>query len=161
MRKTLGLLLLLLIPWGLRGTTEVHAVLVFPFENQSSRPDLNWISESFAEVLSARLSGPGYYVLEREERNAAYDQLGIPADTPLTIASEYKAAQTLGVDWAVLGNFDVAGDRLTARARLLDVRQLKLSPPRGHRRTGRPRGPPDTSRLAACRQLRSQFRGRC
>lgn len=118
----------MLIPWGLRGATEVRAVLVFPFENQSNRRDLNWISEGFAEVLSARLSGPGYYVLDREERNAAYDQLGIPADTPLTVASEYKAAQTLGVDWAVLGNFEVAGDRLTASARLLDVRQLRLSP---------------------------------
>ena len=57
------------------------------------------------------------------------DQLGIPADTPLTVASEYKAAQTLGVDWAVLGKFNVEGDRLTASARLLDLRQLKLSPP--------------------------------
>ena len=129
MRKALGLLLFLLIPWELQGAAEVHAVLVFPFENQGSRSDLNWISESFAEVISSRLSGPGYYVLERNERNAAYDQLGIPADTPLTVASEYKAAQILGVDWAILGDFDVKGDRLSASARLLDVRHLKLSSP--------------------------------
>jgi hypothetical protein len=57
MRKALGSLLLLLIPWGIGGASEVHAVLVFPFENQSSRADLNWISESFAETLSSR--GPG------------------------------------------------------------------------------------------------------
>jgi tetratricopeptide (TPR) repeat protein len=129
MRKPLGLLLLLLIPWGAAGSSQVHAVVVFPFENLSGRADLNWISESFAETLSSRLSGPGNYVLEREERNAAYDQLGIPADTPLTLASEYQAAQTLGVDWAVLGKFNVEGDHLTADARLLNLRQLKLSPP--------------------------------
>jgi len=128
MRKALGSLLLLLIPWGIGGASEVHAVLVFPFENQSSRADLNWISESFAETLSSRLSGPGYYVLGREERNAAYDQLGIPVDTPLTVASEYEAAETLGVDWAVLGKFEVEGHLLTASARLLNLRQLKLSP---------------------------------
>ena len=128
MRKALRLLLLLLIPWRVAGASEVHAVLVFPFENQSSRADLNWISESFAETLSSRLSGPGYYVFDREERNAAYDQLGIPADTPLTVASEYKAAETLGVDWAVLGKFNVEGDHLSASARLLNLRQLKLSP---------------------------------
>jgi tetratricopeptide (TPR) repeat protein len=128
MRKALRLLLLLLIPWRVAGASEVHAILVFPFENQSSRADLNWVSESFAETLSSRLSGPGFYVLEREERNAAYDQLGIPAGVPLTVASEYKAAQTLGVDWAVLGKFNVEGDRLSASARLLDLRQLKLSP---------------------------------
>jgi tetratricopeptide (TPR) repeat protein len=118
----------LLIPWRVAGGSEVHAVLVFPFENQSSRADLNWVSESFAETLSSRLSGPGLYVLERGERNAAYDQLGIPAGIPLTVASEYKAAQTLGADWAVLGKFNVEGNRLSASARLLDLRQLKLSP---------------------------------
>ena len=98
MRKALRLLLLLLIPWRVAGASQLHAVLVFPFENQSGRADLNWVSESFAETLSSRLSGPGFYVLERGERNAAYDQLGIPAGLPLTVASEYKAAQTLGVD---------------------------------------------------------------
>jgi tetratricopeptide (TPR) repeat protein len=128
MRKALRLLLLLLIPWRFAGASEVHAVLVFPFENRSSRADLNWVSESFAETLSSRLSGPGFYVLGRGERNAACDQLGIPADTPLTVASEYKVAQTLGVDWAVLGEFNVEGSGLTASARLLDLRQLKLSP---------------------------------
>jgi tetratricopeptide (TPR) repeat protein len=129
MRKTLGLLLLLLTPWGVARPSEVHAVLVFPFENQSGRADLDWISESFAETLASRLSGPNYYVLGREERNAAYDQLGLPADTPLTVASKYKAAQTLGVDWAVLGNFSVQGERLTASARLLSLRPMQLSPP--------------------------------
>jgi tetratricopeptide (TPR) repeat protein len=128
MQKALRLLLLLLIPWRVAGASEVHAVLVFPFENRSSRADLNWVSESFAETLSSRLSGPGFYVLERGERNAACDQLGIPADTPLTVASEYKVAQTLGVDWAVLGKFNVEGSGLTASARLLDLRQLKLFP---------------------------------
>jgi tetratricopeptide (TPR) repeat protein len=128
MRKALRLLLLLLSPWRVGGASQVHAVLVFPFENRSSRADLNWVSESFAETLSSRLTGPGFYVLERGERNAACDQLGIPADTPLTVASEYKVAQTLGADWAVLGKFNVEGSGLTASARLLDLRQLKLSP---------------------------------
>ena len=129
MRKALGFLSLLLMPWGTAAPYEVHTVLVFPFENQSRRADLNWISESFAETLSSRLSGPGYYPLGREERNAAYEQLSLPSDTPLTIASEYKVAQILGVDWAILGDFNVQGERLTASARLLNLRQMKLSPP--------------------------------
>ena len=128
MRIALRLLLLLLVSWRVASASEVHAVLVFPFENRSSRADLNWVSESFAETLSTRLSGPDFYILERAERNAACDQLGIPADTPLTVASEYKVAQTLGADWAVLGKFNVEGSGLTASARLLDLRQLKLSP---------------------------------
>ena len=130
MRRTVGLFLLLLFcPWPLCGSSEVRSLLVFPFENLSPRADLNWISESFAQVLSTRLPQPDNYVLERNERNAACTQLGMPIDTPLTLASEFKVAQTLGVDWAILGNFNVTDNRLIAHAQLLDVKLLKLSQP--------------------------------
>jgi tetratricopeptide (TPR) repeat protein len=128
MRRAFVLLFLLFTAGNLRGDPAARTVLVFPFENQSARPDLSWISESFAEVLSTRLSAPTRYALGREERKTAYSQLGIPPETPLTIASSYKIAQTLGADWVVVGGFDVEGERMTARARLLDLRQLKLRP---------------------------------
>jgi Flp pilus assembly protein TadD/TolB-like protein len=130
MRRMVGFLLLLFFcPWQLRGSSEVRSILVFPFENLSPRADLNWISESFAQVLSSRLPQPDNYVLERDERNAAYTQLEMPIDAPLTLASEFKVAQTLGVDWAILGNFNVTDNRLVAQAQLLDVKLLRLSPP--------------------------------
>ena len=130
MRRMFGLVLLLLCcPWQLHGSSEVRSLLVFPFENLSPRADLNWISESFAQVLSSRLPQPDNYVLDRDERNAAYLQLGMPNDAPLTLASEFKVAQTLGVDWAILGNFNVTDNRMVVHARLLDVKLLKLSPP--------------------------------
>jgi tetratricopeptide (TPR) repeat protein len=130
MRRTVGLLLLLLsCPWQLRGSSEVRSLLVFPFENLSPRADLNWISESFAQVLSSRLPQPDNYVLDRDERNAAYTQLGMPMDAPLTLASQFKVAQTLGVDWAILGNFNVTDHRLVAHAQLLNVKLLRLSQP--------------------------------
>jgi Flp pilus assembly protein TadD len=130
MRRIAGLILLLLAcPWQLHGSREVRSLLVFPFENQSPRADLNWISESFAQVLSSRLPQPDNYVLQRDERNAAYTQLDMPIDAPLTLASEFKVAQTLGVDWAILGDFEVTDNNLVAHARLFDVKQLKLSQP--------------------------------
>jgi len=130
MQRAAGFLLLLLFcPGWLLGSPGIRAILVFPYENQSPRADLNWISESFAEVLSSRLAQPENYVLDRDERNAASTQLGMPIDTPLTLASEFKVAQTLGADWAIVGNFNVADNRLTARAQLLDVHLLKLSQP--------------------------------
>ena len=129
MRRIFGLVLLLLAcPWQLRGSSEVRSLLVFPFENLSPRADFNWISESFAQVLSSRMAQPDNFVLERDERNAAFKQLGMPTDAPLTLASQYKVAQTLGVDWAILGNFKVTDNRLVARAQLLNVKLLKLSP---------------------------------
>ena len=128
MKKALGLLILLLGAGDLRGASAARTILVLAFENQSARPDLNWISESFAETLSARLSAPDRFLLSRAERNAAYEQLGIPPGTPLTLASVYKVAETLGVDWALKGSFTVEGQRLMARAQLLDVHRLHLAP---------------------------------
>src|SRR5215472_10243532 len=108
--------------------SETRTILVLPFENQSATSDLGWISEAFADVLATRLTGPGRYVLGRQERSAAYEQLGIPPETPLTLASTYKVAETLGVDWAVVGDFRVAGNQLTAGCQLLEVHHLKLTP---------------------------------
>jgi len=126
----LAAILLAAVVFGqeLRAAPETRTILVFPFENQSSRPDLDWLSEGFAEMISSRLAGPGRYVLGRDERIAAYEELGVPTDTALTLATEFKVAETLGVDWAVVGNFSLAGDRLAARTRLLDMRHLKLKP---------------------------------
>lgn len=129
MRKSVALFICLLAAAELRGASQIRSVLVFPFENRSSRSDLNWISESFAEVLSTRLESPGRSVLGRSERKEAYDQLGIPANSPLTLASAYKVAEVLGADWGVVGDFNVEGDRLSARARVLDLRTVKLAPP--------------------------------
>jgi tetratricopeptide (TPR) repeat protein len=130
MKRTLATLVLLLpLACGAKGALPTRTILVFPFENQSARQDLGWISEGFAEILSSRLAAPERYVLGREERNEAYERLGVPSGTPLTLASEYKIAETLGVEWAVVGSFAVEGDRLTARAQLLNIRDLKLSPP--------------------------------
>ncbi|MGH9430885.1 MAG: tetratricopeptide repeat protein [Terriglobia bacterium] len=129
MKKTLILLFLLTLPCSLRAAPGTRTIVVFPFENRSSQSDLGWISEAFSEILSQRLAGPGRYVLGRDERNAAYSQLGVPPDTVLTLASEYKVAQTLGVDWAIVGYFKVTGQQLTAGAQLLNVHQLKLHPP--------------------------------
>lgn len=121
-------LALVVLVGPLGAAVEPRTILVFPFENRSARPDLAWISESFADVLSSRLESPQRIVLERDERNAAYAQLEIPTESPLTLASEYAIAQALGADWAVVGSFSVEGERLTARAQLLEMRRVKLAP---------------------------------
>jgi len=74
------------------------------------------------------LAEPTRYVLGREERNAAYEEVGVPPGVALTLATKYKVAETLGVDWAVLGDFTVEGNRLAARIQLLDMRHLKMKP---------------------------------
>src|SRR5579859_7836953 len=125
--RAISILILTLVAGQLKGAPVARTILVFPFTNQSNRADLNWISEGFAVILSSRLASADRYVLGREERNAAYAQLELPPESPLSLASEYKVAEILGVDWAVVGSFKVEGNRLTARARLLEAHSLKLS----------------------------------
>lgn len=129
MKKILAFLILSLCGGNLWGAPRIRTILVFPFVNQSDRTDLGWISEGFAAAITRRLAGPDRFLLSRRERNAAYEDLGLEEGTPLTLASAYKVARTLGADWAVLGSFDLQGNRLTARAQLLDTRRLKLYQP--------------------------------
>ncbi|HLI35132.1 MAG TPA: hypothetical protein VKW70_08815, partial [Terriglobia bacterium] len=103
MKKIVSLLFLLLSACALNAAPPTRTIIVFPFENRSSNSDLGWMSEAFAEVLSWRLAGSHRFVLGRQELNTAYRQLGAPPGATLTLASEYKIAQTLGVDWAVVG----------------------------------------------------------
>jgi tetratricopeptide (TPR) repeat protein len=128
MKKIVSLLFLLLSACALNAAPPTRTIIVFPFENRSSNSDLGWMSEAFAEVLSWRLAGSHRFVLGRQELNTAYRQLGAPPDATLTLASEYKIAQTLGVDWAVVGSFRATGQALQAQAQLLDLHDLKLYP---------------------------------
>lgn len=127
-KKIAGLLIVSLWACSLGALPRTRTVVVFPFANQSGRADLDWLSEGLAVLLSTRLGGPRRYVLGRHDRNAAYEQLGLPADAPLTLASQYEVAQTLGVDWAVVGSFTLQGKLLITRAQLLDMRRMKLFP---------------------------------
>jgi tetratricopeptide (TPR) repeat protein len=129
MKKFFGLLLLILIARDLRGAPLTRIIVVLPFVNLSTRPDLGWMSEGFAVALSRRLAGADRYVIDRRERNAAFEELGLNETAPTTLASTYKIARKLGVDWAVVGSFDLQANQLIARAQLLDTTNLTLSAP--------------------------------
>ncbi|HEV2245844.1 MAG TPA: hypothetical protein VGW37_04245, partial [Terriglobia bacterium] len=77
-QKCIGLLAL----WLFAGVEMCAAappkvVLVFPLENLSGNPSLGWMSEGLAELIGTRLSSSSRGVLERSERNDAYEQLGL------------------------------------------------------------------------------------
>ena len=125
MRLTLIVFLFALCPVYGNASAEsalpIQSVVVFPFENQSGRTELNWISESFAEVLQARLSSPGRFSFSREERQAGHDLVGLPAGASLTLASLYKVAETLDADWAVTGSWVGPTEGLYAVRDLADL----------------------------------------
>ena len=106
-----------------------HTLLVFPFENASPTPGLEWLGESFPETLHAQLNSPILYVASRDERLRAYDRQGVPAAIHASRATLYRLAEQMDVDYAVLGSYKYDGSRLTAVAQLLDMRAQKLLPP--------------------------------
>ena len=105
-----------------------QTVAVIPFENRSNAPGLQWISESFPEVLEERLASPGIYLLSREDRVRACDRMGIPAAVIPSRATLYRMAEQLDADAMVLGRYSFDGRTFTATAQLLDMRRERLSP---------------------------------
>jgi tetratricopeptide (TPR) repeat protein len=99
-----------------------------PFENRSSAPGLEWISESFPEMLGQRISSEDIYVLGREYRLHAYDRAGIPAGIHPSRASLYRVAEQMDVDYAVLGSYSFDGQTFSAGVQVLDMKQRRLSP---------------------------------
>ena len=102
-------------------------VLVMPFENASGAPGLQWISESFAELLSQRLLSPILFPLTRDDRLRAYDRAGIPEAVLPARATVYRLVEAMDVDYVILGRYTFDGRSFTATAQVLDIQHRKLS----------------------------------
>jgi tetratricopeptide (TPR) repeat protein len=102
-------------------------LLVLPFQNTSKVPGLDWIGESFPEVVGPRLTG--FFVIGREERLHAFDRLGLPANLDPSRATAYEIAQAMDVDYVILGSYAYDGQSFSARAQVLDMQRLHLSEP--------------------------------
>jgi len=127
----LGLVLILLAGSAVCATPEAHVastLLILPFENQSHAPGLEWISESFPEVLGQRMSSGSMYIIGRDDRLYAFDRLGIPAAVKLSRATIFEVAQQMDVDYVVLGRYNYDGQVFQSSAQLLDMKTLRLSP---------------------------------
>lgn len=130
----LGVLVCLLLAFGaLRPTLAAadDALLTMPFENISGRPEYNWIGDSFAVLLADLLDVPGISVLTPDERNMAYERTGIKAGDLLTRAAEIKIAGLAQANLALVGTYDIGGDKkggatIAISARLIETREGRL-----------------------------------
>ncbi len=99
-----------------------------PFENASDAPGIDWIGESFPEVLGNRLGGPGRYIIARADRLYAFDRMGIPATSRPSRATLFQIADQMDVDYVISGRYLFDGTTFTVRAQVMDVRRKRLSP---------------------------------
>lgn len=111
-----------------RPPASAQTIVVLPFENASKAPGLEWISESFPEVLGQRLASAALYVVSRDDRAYAFDRAGIPVNAHLSRATLFRIAEQMDADYLVLGEYNFDGQNFTATAQLLDMKGMRLSP---------------------------------
>jgi tetratricopeptide (TPR) repeat protein len=105
-----------------------RTILIVPFDNTSKAPGIEWVGDSFPELLQERLDSPSLFVLSREDRIRAYDRLGIPLELHPSRATIYRVAEQLDADYVLLGSYSFDGRDFRATAQLLDMRRQHLLP---------------------------------
>ena len=124
------------------GDAGGRVVLVLPFDNHSGNASLNWIGDSFPDTLNKRLTSAGFLTISHDDRQFAYDHLGLPADFQPTRATTIRIAQQLDANYVVIGSYNIVpgsgggagsgggmtNSRITIQARVLSIDALRLSP---------------------------------
>jgi tetratricopeptide (TPR) repeat protein len=124
------------------GNAGGRVVLVLPFDNHSGNASLNWIGDSFPDTLNKRLTSAGFLTISHDDRQFAYDHLGLPADFQPTRATTIRIAQQLDANYVVIGSYNIVpgsgggagsgggmtNSRITIQARVLSIDALRLSP---------------------------------
>lgn len=104
-----------------------ESILTIPFENVSGKSEYNWMGEGFSLAMSNLLANSGLFPLDIEERNLAYERLGLSPSAILTRASAIKIGEKAGADILVIGNYNIFGEgknrTITVTARMIDLRE--------------------------------------
>src|SRR6185369_8384696 len=93
-------------------------ILVLPFENKSGKPEFNWVGEGFSLTLAGLLSSSDIVPVGVEERNLAYERLGLQPTAILTRATAIKVGEKAGANLLVIGTYNIAGE---GKSRLIAI----------------------------------------
>jgi len=106
-----------------------ETLLIFPFENESRMPSLDWLDEGFSELTAERLEDRAVNVLSREDRLATLERMGLPDSARFSHATIVKIAAEADADAVVYGHFQSDGKTVSIEARVLRLSPPSLSPP--------------------------------
>jgi tetratricopeptide (TPR) repeat protein len=111
------------------GAAAADTVLVLPFFNLTTSPNLDWIGESLAEAVREALVSHGVLALSREEREEAFRRLSIRPYALLTRASVVKAGAELDAGQVVFGQYSLtSGGSVQITSRVLDLKRIRQGP---------------------------------
>lgn len=102
-------------------------LLVLPFDNRTGEPNLEWVREAAANLLSSRFSSAGFAPMSRSDRMYALDHLGLPEGFQPSRASAIKLAETLDADSIIVGSFSMEGRQLVAEGQVVNVPHLRMT----------------------------------
>lgn len=106
----------------------VDETLVMPFEDRANTPTLSWMSEGSAVLLAELLERYGRLTIIHEERLSAFDRLQLPPAAALSHATVIKVGQFVGADDVVVGTYQLTADRVTVRARSIQLGARRMAP---------------------------------
>jgi tetratricopeptide (TPR) repeat protein len=104
------------------------ALAVMYFENQSGRPDLNWLSEGLADMFIADLAHfDRLSVLSREQLHLLLERTGYTPEKGVQLDQALNIARKSHADGILLGSFASLGDKLLVNVRLFDTANRLLT----------------------------------
>jgi tetratricopeptide (TPR) repeat protein len=126
----LGALILCLLLGPVTMARAADVLMTMPFENVSGRAEYHWIGESFAVLLSDLLDTPGLVVIRPDERNLAFERVGVRVTDLLTRAAEIRIAEAANANLVLIGTYDIGGDQkattIAITAKLIETREGRL-----------------------------------
>jgi tetratricopeptide (TPR) repeat protein len=102
------------------------SIVVFPFDNETKNPTLDWIGDSIVETLNEQLVSPYLSTISLDQRNAAYDRLGLPYDGAFSRATLMRVGQELDANYAVVGAFSYDQAVFSATTQLIDLEKFHI-----------------------------------
>jgi tetratricopeptide (TPR) repeat protein len=97
------------------------SIVVFPFENATKNPSMEWIGQSFVETLNEQLASTWLRPVSEEQCSALFERLGLPLDGNFSRATLLKAGEDLDANYAVVGTYHYEQAEFTAAAELINV----------------------------------------
>jgi tetratricopeptide (TPR) repeat protein len=102
--------------------------LVMPFDNPQIDARLYWLGEGSAVLLGDYFDTFQAPTIPRDARISAFERLQLPPAAALSHATVIKVAQFVGASRVVVGSYELAGDHLSVRARVIELESGRLLP---------------------------------
>jgi tetratricopeptide (TPR) repeat protein len=131
MRRTTALTILVgLLEAGSLASAQTVAprTLVMPFENRQSDARVFWLGEGSSLLLTELLEHYGTATVSRDERMRAFERLQLPGAASLSHATMIKVGQFVAASNVVVGSYELTGDEVAVRVRLIRLEPGQLTP---------------------------------